>query len=113
MQDIRVVRYEPGSTGLSVKKEMQYVREVNDNDRRTEVSGPSNRSLICTFRRWIKAMINLKLLRLNPRAYCTKCWKEYTFEEWSKLPSYQTHPQYKARTKYCPDCKGEKFRWLG
>ena len=72
----------------------------------------SNGSLICTFRRWIKAMINLKLLRLNPRAYCTKCWKEYTFEEWSKLPSYQTYPQYKARTKYCPDCKGEKFRWL-
>ena len=64
-------------------------------------------------RRWIKAMINLKLLRLNPRAYCTKCWKEYTFEEWSKLPSYQTYPQYISRTKYCPDCKGEKFRWLG
>ena len=67
---------------------------------------PSNGSSICTFGRWIKAMINLKLLRLNPRAYCTKCWKEYTFEEWSKLPSYQTYPQYKAQDKILPGLQG-------
>ena len=67
---------------------------------------PSNGSLISTFRRWIKAMINLKLLRLNPRAYCTKCWKEYTFEEWSKLPSYQTYPQYIAEDKILSGLQG-------
>jgi hypothetical protein len=63
--------------------------------------------------KWLKMVLNCKIIKDAGHAYCLRCYHDYTYEEYSKLPHRQHYPQYKAYVTVCQGCRGEKWRFLG